>query len=66
MCIGWTPEKPDMAIFINGRRIGTDSNAQSVAVLVATYLCFNLVHPKSQESVLEAVEGLVGLRGNFL
>ena len=61
LCIGGAYDEAEHFVSINGERIATDGHLQSIAVLVASYLCFNLVHPRSQEPVLEAIEGLIGI-----
>ena len=59
--IGGTPETPDLNVCVNGIVINTNSATETVGLLLASFLCFNLSHPKKQESVLEALEALVGL-----
>ena len=58
-------DQPQMAVVINGHVIDTDCHQQSIAVVIASYLAFNLIHPKAQEPVLEAMEGLLGFRRKF-
>ena len=64
--IGGSPEAPKKSVTVNGRNLPTKSHWQSIALLVAAYLCFNLAHPKKQEPVLEAIEGLIGIRKNYI
>lgn len=60
-----TPQCVEYSVNVNNVIVQTESVAESIASVVGAYLCFNLVHPKSQEAVLEAIEGLLGLRKTF-
>ena len=64
--IGGAPDSPLNLVYINDCVVRTGSAAETISVFIASYICFNLVHSKRQESVLEALEGLLSMRKNFL
>ena len=45
--------------------VHTSGTRETVAVFVASFLAFNLRHSKKQESTIEAMEGLLGIRKSF-
>jgi hypothetical protein len=49
-------------VYINGVKVATQMRLDTICVFVASFLTFNLRHPKTQESVLETLEFLFGLR----
>ena len=63
--IGGIPTSPELNVFLNGVKISAANFTETVSVLVGSYLCFNLNYSAEQESVLECLEGLVGLRRPF-
>lgn len=63
--IGGTPNEPLKVVHVNGCTIEVPNLTTAIGLITASYLCFNLVHPRGQEPVLEAIEGFLGLRRSY-